>query len=249
MSSILDSSVARPGVLLLSLNRPASHHALNRELASILASAIDKAETDEAIKAIVITGTGNKAFCAGQDMVEEKDRDRASGEKVSAYIAIDRFSDTPMPLIAAVNGYCFGGGAALACACDIRLASENATFRFPGAEYGLVVGAAALPRIVGVAKAKEFILTAKRIEAQEAKRCGLVNDVYSQEELLAQALDMAEQIAANSVLAVRESKRIMDAATLNNDARHSENSINSVLRGSDEQSFRFESATRKVTGR
>jgi len=249
MSSILDSSVARPGVLLLSLNRPASHHALNRELASILASAIDKAEADEAIKAIVITGTGNKAFCAGQDMVEEKDRDRASGEKVSAYIAIDRFSDTPMPLIAAVNGYCFGGGAALACACDIRLASENATFRFPGAEYGLVVGAAALPRIVGVAKAKEFILTAKRIEAQEAKRCGLVNDVYSQEELLAQALDMAEQIAANSVLAVRESKRIMDAATLNNDARHSENSINSVLRGSDEQSFRFESATRKVTGR
>ena len=249
MSSILDSSVARPGVLLLSLNRPASHHALNRELASILASAIDKAETDEAIKAIVITGTGNKAFCAGQDMVEEKDRDRSSGEKVSAYIAIDRFSDTPMPLIAAVNGYCFGGGAALACACDIRLASENATFRFPGAEYGLVVGAAALPRIVGVAKAKEFILTAKRIEAQEAKRCGLVNDVYSQEELLAQALDMAEQIAANSVLAVRESKRIMDAATLNNDARHSENSINSVLRGSDEQSDRFEFATRKVTGR
>ncbi len=249
MSSILDSSVARPGVLLLSLNRPASHHALNRELASTLVSAIDKAETDEAIKAIVITGTGNKAFCAGQDMVEEKDRDRALGEKVSAYIAIDRFSDTPMPLIAAVNGYCFGGGAALACACDIRLASENATFRFPGAEYGLVVGAAALPRIVGVAKAKEFILTAKRIEAQEAKRCGLVNDVYSQEELLAQALDMAEQIAANSVLAVRESKRIMDAATLNNDARHSENSINSVLRGSDEQSFRFESATRKVTGR
>ena len=249
MSSILDSSVARPGVLLLSLNRPASHHALNRELASTLVSAIDKAEADEAIKAIVITGTGNKAFCAGQDMVEEKDRDRASGEKVSAYIAIDRFSDTPMPLIAAVNGYCFGGGAALACACDIRLASENATFRFPGAEYGLVVGAAALPRIVGVAKAKEFILTAKRIEAQEAKRCGLVNDVYSQEELLAQALDMAEQIAANSVLAVRESKRIMDAATLNNDARHSENSINSVLRGSDEQSFRFESATRKVTGR
>ena len=249
MSSILDSSVARPGVLLLSLNRPASHHALNRELASTLVSAIDKAETDEAIKAIVITGTGNKAFCAGQDMVEEKDRDRALGEKVSAYIAIDRFSDTPMPLIAAVNGYCFGGGAALACACDIRLASENATFRFPGAEYGLVVGAAALPRIVGVAKAKEFILTAKRIEAQEAKRCGLVNDVYSQEELLAQALDMAEQIAANSVLAVRESKRIMDSATLNNDARHSENSINSVLRGSDEQSFRFESATRKITGR
>ena len=249
MSSILDSSVARPGVLLLSLNRPASHHALNRELASTLVSAIDKAETDEAIKAIVITGTGNKAFCAGQDMVEEKDRDRALGEKVSAYIAIDRFSDTPMPLIAAVNGYCFGGGAALACACDIRIASENATFRFPGAEYGLVVGAAALPRIVGVAKAKEFILTAKRIEAQEAKRCGLVNDVYSQEELLAQALDMAEQIAANSVLAVRESKRIMDAVTLNNDARHSENSINSVLRGSDEQSFRFESATRKITGR
>ena len=249
MSSILDSSVARPGVLLLALNRPASHHALNRELASALVSAVDKAETDETIKAIVITGTGNKAFCAGQDMVEEKDRDRALEQKVSAYLAIDRFSDTPMPLIAAVNGYCFGGGAALACACDIRLASENATFRFPGAEYGLVVGAAALPRIVGVAKAKEYILTAKRVNSQEAKKCGLVNDVYPRKDLLDMALNMAEQIAANSVLAVRESKRIMDAATLNNEARQSENSINSVLRGSNEQLERFESATLKVTGR
>tara|TARA_B100000676_G_scaffold267456_1_gene281820 strand:- start:3611 stop:4360 length:750 start_codon:yes stop_codon:yes gene_type:complete len=249
MSSILNSSVARPGVLLLALNRLASHHALNRELASALVSAVDKAEADETIKAIVITGAGNKAFCAGQDMVEERDRDRDLGEKVSAYLAIDRFSDSPMPLIAAVNGYCFGGGAALACACDIRLASDSASFRFPGAEYGLVVGAAALPHIVGLAKAKEFILTAKRIEAQEAKRCGLVNEVYPQEELLEQALNMAEQIAANSALAVRESKRIMDSATLNNDARHSENSINSVLRGSDEQSDRFEFATRKVTGR
>ena len=249
MSSILDSSVARPGVLLLSLNRPASHHALNRELASTLVSAIDKAETDEAIKAIVITGTGPKAFCAGQDMVEEKDRDRALGEKVSAYLAIDRFTDTPVPLIAAINGFCFGGGAALACACDIRLASDDASFRFPGAEYGLVVGAAALPRIVGVAKAKEFILTAKKLGAQEAKRCGLVNDVYPQEDLLQMALEMAEQIAANSFLAVRESKRIMDSVTIDNDARHSENSINVVLRGSAEQSERFESATRKVTGK
>ena len=111
------------------------------------------------------------------------------------------------------------------------------------------LGAAALPRIVGVAKAKEYILTAKRLEVQEAKRCGLVNHVYPQKDLLDMALDMAEQIAANSVLAVRESKRIMDAATLNNDARHSENSINSVLRGSNEQSERFQSATLKVTGR
>lgn len=249
MSSILDYSVARPGVLLLAMNRPENHHALNRELASALVSAIDKAEIDETIKAIVVTGAGDKAFCAGQDMVEEKNRDKASVEKVSAYLAIDRFSDTPMPLIAAVNGYCFGGGAALACACDIRLASESATFRFPGAEYGLVVGAAALPRIVGVAKAKEFILTSKRLNAQEARRCGLVNDVYPQKALLGMALNMAEQIAANSVLAVRESKRIMDAATINNDARQSENSINAVLRGSNEQSERFESATRKVTGR
>ncbi len=236
-------------MLLLAMNRPARHHALNRELSSALVSAIDKAEIDETIKAIVITGAGNKAFCAGQDMVEEKERDRDLGEKVSAYLAIDRFSDTHLPLIAAVNGYCFGGGAALACACDIRLASDNASFRFPGAEYGLVVGAAALPRIVGVAKAKEFIFTAKKLEAQEAKRCGLVNEVYPLKVLLDMALDMAEHIAANSVLAVRESKRIMDAATLNSDARQSENSINAVLRGSNEQSERFESATRKVTGR
>ena len=137
----------------------------------------------------------------------------------------------------------------MAVSCDIRLASDNATFRFPGAEYGLVVGAAALPRLIGVARAKELILTARKFSAEDAKKWGLVNEIHPQSELLGAALNMAEQIAANSAVAVRESKRIMDQATSNPEARDSENTINQTLRGSQEQVRRFQAATQKVTGR
>ena len=249
MTSVLHHVVAREGVLLLTMNRPERHHALNFELGSQLALALDKAEKDQEIKVVVLTGSGKTAFCAGQDMVEESNRDQEFNPRVSAYVAIDKFSDSPLPLIAAVNGYCYGGGAALAVSCDIRLASDNATFRFPGAEYGLVVGAAALPRLIGVARAKELILTARKFSAEDAKKWGLVNEIHPQSELLGAALNMAEQIAANSAVAVRESKRIMDQATSNPEARDSENTINQTLRGSQEQVRRFQAATQKVTGR
>jgi enoyl-CoA hydratase/carnithine racemase len=142
MSLILDYEVVGEGVLLLTMNRPEYHHALNFELAAELVGALDKAEKDQTIRAVVLTGSGDKSFCAGQDMVEESRRTKDDEHKVSAYLAIDKFSESHLPLLAAVNGYCYGGGAALAIACDIRLASESATFRLPGAEYGLVVGAA-----------------------------------------------------------------------------------------------------------
>lgn len=246
--TVLKYVIEREGVLLLTMNRPERHHALNLELGSQLANALEKAESDERIKAVVLTGHGEKAFCAGQDMVEESQRKKESNSKVSAYLAIDKFSESPLPLIAAVNGYCFGGGAALAVACDIRLASDNATFRFPGAEYGLVVGAAALPRLIGVGRAKEVILTARKFSSREAKAWGLVNEIYSRDDLLEAALEMAAQIATNSSNAVRESKSIMDQATFNTEARDSENATNRILRGSHEQVRRFQKATRKVTG-
>ena len=163
--------------------------------------------------------------------------------------AIARVAGTPLPVIAAVNGYCYGGGAALAIACDIRIAAENATFRLPGVEYGLVVAAATLPRLVGAAKAKELIFTARRFDAAEALRSGLVNAVYPLPELLPAALAMAESIAANSVAAVRASKRVIDAASLSDAARALESEVNRTLRGSPEQVARFRAATQRVTGR
>ena len=163
--------------------------------------------------------------------------------------AIDGFGATPLPVIAAINGYCYGGGARLAVACDIRLASTNATFRLPGAEYGLVVAAATLPRLVGASKAKELIFTARKFSAAEALDWGLVSSVHEPETLLPAALDLAQEIAANSPEAVQASKAVIDAATLDDAATALENQRNRELRGSPEQVERFRNATRRVTGR
>ena len=152
-------------------------------------------------------------------------------------------------MIAAINGYCYGGGARLAVGCDIRLASETATFRLPGAEYGLVVAAATMPRLVGASKAKEWIYTARKFEAEEALATGLVSSLHAPAELLPAALEMAEVIAGHSQSSVRESKRVIDLATLSAEASAAESEANSRLRGSEEQTARFRDATRIVTGR
>jgi crotonobetainyl-CoA hydratase len=245
--------------LLLTLNRPERHHAINRALGEQLDAAVARAESDPDVRVIVLTGGGDRAFCAGADMVETSGADGArpnarpdNGQPArpgGAGGAIGRMSTTPLPVIAAVNGYCYGGGAALAIACDIRLASDTATFRLPGVEYGLVVAAASLPRLVGAAKAKELIFTARRFDAAEALACGLVNTVYEQAALLPAALAMAEAIAGNSVAAVRASKQVIDAATLSDAARTLEAEVNGTLRGSPEQVARFRDATQRVTGR
>lgn len=238
-------------VLVLSLNRPECHHAINRELGGAMVAALERAEADDEVRAVVVTGSGGQAFCAGQDMLEASgvEAGAAGGGTSSAYLAVERFQASPLPLIAAVNGYCFGGGALLAIACDIRLGATHATFRLPGAAYGLVVGAATLPRLIGPARAKELIFTARRFDADSAFNWGLLNHVYSADELLPAALAMAHEIAENSVSAVRESKRIIDLASLIEEAVTSENKVNRELRGSDEQAARFRSATRAVTGR
>lgn len=238
-------------VLVLSLNRPERHHAVNRALSAAIVDALEGAEADGEVRAIVVTGTGDKAFCAGQDMLEATgvEDGAADAGTSSAYIAVERLQASPLPLIAAINGYCFGGGALLAIACDIRIAAEHATFRLPGAEYGLVVGAATLPRLLGAARAKELIFTARRFDAQQALAWGFVNSLYVADELLPAAMALAHEIAGNSVRAVRESKRVIDAASLDEDVIAIENAINRELRGSDEQAARFRDATRKVTGR
>ena len=242
---------ARTGqVLVLTMNRPERHHALNLELSKSLAGAITRAEADPDVRVVIVTGSGSEAFCAGQDMLEVGSSESiASDARPSTYIAIEKFSTTLMPIIAAINGYCFGGGAVLAITCDIRLACKTATFRLPGAEYGLVVGAATLPRLVGASKAKELILTARKFDAAEAHSCGLVSAVHAADALMPAALALADAIAANSVAAVRESKRVIDAATLSERAAELESAANERLRGSPEQTELFRSATRKVTGR
>ncbi len=236
------------GIAVLTLNRPARHHAINHEMGAALGDAIDRLAADDDVRVIVITGAGDRAFCAGADMAEAVGGERLSGPGGAGH-ATARISACAKPVIAAVNGFCYGGGAALATVCDIRIASTTATFRFPGAEYGLVVGAAYLPRLVGAAVAKELILSARRFGADEALRAGFVNALAEPAELWPAVMKLAAAIAANSPAAVQASKAVIDAATLSDQARQLEADANRALRAGDDHRTRFRDAARRVTGR
>ncbi|MFB3092978.1 MAG: enoyl-CoA hydratase/isomerase family protein, partial [Dehalococcoidia bacterium] len=204
-------------VATIRLNRPEKHNALNTRLSHELIDALDKLEADDGVNVLVLTGAGEKAFCAGADMAEAIGPDSSGnasdgGAPGPPAEAVARVLRTRKPIIAAVNGYAYGGGAALAINCDIRVASDSARFRFIGASYGLVVGAFQLPRIVGAPLAKELIFTARTIDAQEALRIGLVNQLVPLEQLESTVAEMAAAIAANSRAAVMESKRVIDIA-------------------------------------
>ncbi len=240
----------RGAVVLLALNRPERHHALNNALSDALVATLDRLDADPGTAVIIVTGAGDRAFCAGADMLELSGVE--AGERAASRGpggAIARLAKVKVPVIAAINGYCFGGGAQLAISCDIRLASTSATFRLPGSEYGLVVAAATLPRLVGAARAKELIFTARKFDAREAFAYGLVSSLHEPAELLEAAWAVAGTIAAMSPGAVRAAKQVIDAATLSADAIRMENEANRELRGSPEQSARFRDATRRVTGR
>ena len=239
-------------VLLLTLNRPEKHNALNAAVHHWLGDAVARAP-EEGVKVIVLTGAGEKSFCSGGYMAEMTGLDQnqtplpPKEERKNGTIEI---ANTPLPVIAAINGYCYGGGLRLALVCDIRLASSNATFRSPGAEYGLVVGASMLPRLVGASTAKEWIFTTRVFDAEEARAAGLVSSpLHEPGKVVEAALEMAQVIAGHSAAAVQNAKRVVDMASLEMDAVRAETEINNELRKTDEQAARFREGTRRVTGR
>jgi len=238
----------RDGIAFLRMNRPEKHNAFNRELSLAVGRVIEELEADEGVRVVVLTGSG-QSFSAGADMTEALASFESGGRGDGMAQAVLRVGAFATPLIAAVNGYAFGGGAALALACDLRLASERASFRFPGASYGLVVGGSQLPRIVGAAKAKELIFTARTVDADEAERIGLVNRVVAHDELEAAAWELARQIAHQSPAAVRWSKAVIDAATEVDKGAQAEIAANRELRGSADHVTRFREATERVAGR
>jgi enoyl-CoA hydratase/carnithine racemase len=238
----------REGVEFVRINRPEKRNAFNRELSLGVSALMDELEADDNVRVVVLTGVDG-AFSAGADMTEALASFESGGRGDQAAQAISRVARFAKPLVAAVNGYAFGGGAALALSCDLRLASERASFRFPGASYGLVVGGSQLPRIVGPAKAKELIFTARIVEADEAERIGLVNRVVPHDELDAAAWELALQIAAQSPPAVLWSKAVIDAASTVEKGIELEIEANRALRGSDDHVTRFRAATERVAGR
>lgn len=204
------------GVGTLIVNRPAALNALNSGLvAEMTALLADIARSD--IRCLILTGAGEKAFVAGADIAEMKDLDPSGAKRFSeeGNAVMEALENLPMPVIAAVNGFALGGGCELALSCDIRIASEKASFAFPEVGLGILPGYGGvqrMARVVGLAKAKELLFTADRIKAEEALGLGLVNQVAPAEELMDKAREMAAKIAANAPFAVRAAKRVANGS-------------------------------------
>lgn len=197
-------------IAVITISRPEALNALNFQVLEDLYAAVDQVEIDENVYVAILTGEG-RAFVAGADITEMKDFTAIEGKRFSNYgsSVLFKLENMTKPIIAAINGFAFGGGCELAMACDIRLASEKAKFSQPEVGLGVVPGFSGtqrLPRIVGMAKAMELILTGKTIDANEAERIGLVSYVYKQEELMNEAVKLAEQICKNAQIAVCEAK-------------------------------------------
>jgi enoyl-CoA hydratase len=201
------------GVALVTLDRPDALNALNREMLEALDRAIDAIVGDPGIKVVVVTGAG-RAFVAGADIAEMQTMTPLEAEAFSAlaHRIFQRLEALPIPTLAAVNGFALGGGCELALSCDWIYASEKARIGQPETKLGLIPGfggTSRLVRRVGMAWAKELVLLAEPINAEEAARIGLVNRVFSPEELLPKALAAGEGIAARGPVALRIAKQVI----------------------------------------
>ena len=201
--------VAKEGPIgIVQLNRPKVLNALNFEIMSELVSALEELDREVAIRAIILTGS-ERSFAAGADLAEMSQStpvDLLLGRRFELW---DRIRKISKPIIAAVSGYCLGGGNELAMNCDLIVASETATFGQPEVNVGIIPGAGGtqrLPRLVGKYKAMEMILTGRSISADEAYRIGLVNRVVPPESLMEEAKKIATDIASKPPISIRSAK-------------------------------------------
>lgn len=202
-------------VVTITFNNPKALNALTVATFCALESRLDELEADDSVRVLILTGAGDKAFVAGGDIAHLASLD-ANGARAFALLAqrvIDRIEQFPKPVIAAVNGYCLGGGNELAMGCDVRIAAESARFGQPEVKLGIIPGFAGtqrLARLVGKGKAKELIFTGEMIDASEACRIGLVNRVVPGERLLEEAHALAAKMCDKSASAIRLSKEAID---------------------------------------
>ncbi len=214
MPTVGKVDVARQGpVAVVTIDRPPVN-ALPVAMIAQLGRAFADLDAEPGVRAIVLTGAGDRAFCAGGDIEEFASMDnRALLEAIRAgQRVVWDLEHLAKPTIAAVNGACLGAGNGLAMACDLRIASESAVFGHPEVSLGLnlaFAGSVRLARLVGIAKAKELIFTARKISAQEAREFGLVNEVVLAGTVRERALAVASSIAANSPVAVRAAKKAL----------------------------------------
>jgi enoyl-CoA hydratase len=205
------------GVATVTMNRPEALNAFNTEQLGAMLTALRQVRDDKSILCVIVTGAGERAFAAGADIKEMAAKSPQEGLEFGrlGHAVTNTVEMMAKPVIAAVNGFALGGGSELALACDIRIASENAVFAQPEVSLGIPPGWGAtqrLTRAIGPGMAAELIFTGRRVKADEALRIGLVNAVYPIDQLLAEAIKMAETIAKQSPRAVAESKMLMQLA-------------------------------------
>jgi enoyl-CoA hydratase len=209
-SPILENLVyeKKAAIAYVTLNRPKVLNALNRQTWNELRTVFEDARDDAEIRGVILTGAGDKAFIAGADIGELAHVTAVEAEQSSSYgqAVLDLIENLSKPVIAAVNGYALGGGCETAMACTIRVAADHAKFGQPEVTLGLIPGGGGtqrLPRLVGKGRALQLILTGGMIDAQEAHRIGLVNEVVPAGALLSRAEAILKQIFANAPIAVK----------------------------------------------
>jgi enoyl-CoA hydratase len=204
-------------IATITVNRPTKLNALNKDTINDLHKAIKLLNKNEEVRAIVLTGTGEKAFVAGADIAEFSNFSIKEGAELASEgqeKLFDFIENSKTPIIAAVNGFALGGGLELAMACHIRVASENAKMGLPEVSLGLIPGYGGtqrLPQLIGKGRAMELIMTAEMMTAQDAYRTGLVNHVVPQAELLDFCIGMAHRIIKNSPNAISKAIKAVNA--------------------------------------
>ncbi|PLR81228.1 enoyl-CoA hydratase-related protein [Bacillus sp. V33-4] len=196
---------------IITINRPDQLNCFDYETLNQLDQVVEEIKLDKNIRAVIITGAGEKAFSAGADLKERRTlNEREVRRNVNKIRSVfNRIEELPQPTIAAINGYALGGGFELALVCDFRFAVEEAKLGLTEVSWAIIPGAGGtqrLSRLIGTSRAKELILTARRITANDAYELGVINKVVNREQLMSSAIELAEEIMKNGPLAVAQAK-------------------------------------------
>ena len=205
------------GVATVTLNRPEARNAINRQMAEDLLAAFRDLAADETLRAVIVTGQGERAFCAGADLIERRSLapDARWRHTQAIAAAADAIVACPVPTIAAIRGYALAGGTELALACDLRVAGDDAVFGLPEVKIGIFPGAGGpvrLPALIGGGAARDLLLTGRQVRAGEAKEIGLIERLVPVKEVMTTARALATEIAANAPLATRALKEALTAS-------------------------------------
>lgn len=202
-------------ILLLEIDNPPAN-SLSKKIKTQLVQIVEDIENNKELRCIIITGSGEK-FCTGDDLKEAMSNSKTDGGIVKNLEAfgpmLDRLESLPIPTIAAINGWCIGGGVELALCCDIRIAVPKAKFITAGVNVGLVASTFRLPKLIGVGRAKRMLLTGQAIDAKKAESFGLVCDISEPENLIQDAIQIAKVIASKAPLSIQAAKRLVNISS------------------------------------